>query len=77
MNTESVPTSPEQKIKVRYQGGASNSVYGLGLIGAWVYYIGRAQTNQERVVGFFKGLFWPAFFVYDGLKFLNQNNQPD
>ena len=73
MNTELTPTKPEdQKIKVKYQGGSSDAVYGLGLIGAWVYYISRATTFQQGVVGFFKGLFWPAFLVYELLVFLNK-----
>jgi hypothetical protein len=61
----------DQKIQVKVQG-SSETIYGLGLIGAWVYYIGRAVTPQEKVRGFFKGLFWPAFLVYEMLKFFNQ-----
>ncbi len=73
MTTELNPTEQEdQKIKVKYQGGSSEAVYGLGLIGAWVYYISRATTFQQGVVGFFKGLFWPAFLVYELLVFLNK-----
>lgn len=73
MTTEIIPSEPEeQKINVKFQGGASDAVYGIGLIGAWVYYIGRAKTFQEGVVGFFKGLFWPAFMVYALFKFLEK-----
>jgi hypothetical protein len=73
MATELKTTEQEEKkIKVNYQGGSSDAVYGLGLIGAWVYYIGRAKTFQEGVAGFFKGLFWPAFMVYELLKFLEK-----
>ena len=73
MTTEITPTEQEdKKIKVNYQGGSSDTVYGLGLIGAWVYYIGRATTTQQRIEGFFKGLVWPAFLVYELLKFLNK-----
>jgi hypothetical protein len=57
--------------KVVYHGGGSDSVYGLGMIGAWVYYIGRATTPRMRVMGFFKGLVWPAMLVYEVLKFFN------
>ncbi len=72
MDTELNPTGQEgQKIKVRYQGG-SDSVYGIGLFGAWVYYIGRAETFQEKVQGFFKGFVWPAILVYRLLKFLEK-----
>jgi hypothetical protein len=60
----------DQKIQVRVQG-SSETVYGLGLIGAWVYFIGRATTPRERVKGFFKGLLWPAYLVYGLLKFLD------
>jgi len=72
MGRELNPMKQEcQNTTVRYQGG-SDTMYALGLIGAWVYYIGRATTNQERVVGFFKGLVWPAFFVYEAFKFLER-----
>lgn len=73
MTTELNPTEQEeQKIKVKYQGGSSEAVYGLGLIGAWVYYISRATTFQQGVLGFFKGIFWPAFLVYELLEFLDK-----
>ena len=62
----------DQKKEVKIQSGSSDAVYGLGLIGAWIYYIGRATTNQERIQGFFKGLVWPAFLVYELLEFLNK-----
>jgi len=58
--------------EVVVHGGGSDSVYGLGMIGAWVYYIGRAKTPRLRVIGFFKGLVWPAMLVYEILKFLNE-----
>ena len=61
----------DQKKEVKIQSG-SDSVYGLGLIGAWIYYIGRATTPRERVLGFFKGLVWPVFLVRDLLDFLNK-----
>ena len=72
--TDEIETTEQedQKIQVRVQGGSSEAVYGLGLIGAWVYYIGRATTPQERIKGFFKGLFWPAYLVFALLKFLDQ-----
>ena len=45
-----------------HQAGA---VYGLGLIGAAVYFIGQAANFTEGVVGFLKALVWPAFMVYE------------
>ena len=73
MTTDLKSTENEdRKIEVKYQGGSSEAVYGLGLIGAWVYYLSRATTFQQGVVGFFKGLFWPAFLVYELLEFLHK-----
>jgi len=73
MTTELNPTEGEgQKVKMKYHGGSSDTVYGLGLIGAWVYYISRATTFREGVKGFFKGLFWPAFLVHALLEFLEK-----
>ncbi len=54
-----------------HRGGASEAVYGFGLIGAWVYYIGHAATFWLGVLGFFKGIVWPAMLVYELLKYLN------
>lgn len=73
MSTEIIANENEgQKIKMRYQGGSSETVYGLGLIGAWVYYIGRAKTFEEGAKGFFKGIFWPAIVVYKLLELLEK-----
>jgi len=60
-----------RKVKVIHQGGASEAVYGLGLIGAWVYFIGHATTFWLGVLGFLKGFVWPALLVYEFLKYLN------
>ncbi len=44
--------------------------YFLGFIGAAVYYISSAVTFWGGVVGVLKSLVWPAFLVYEALKFL-------
>lgn len=49
-------------------GGA---VYGLGLIGAAIYFIAKATTFWMGVLGFIKALVWPAILVYEALKLLN------
>lgn len=46
------------------------AVYGLGLIGAAIYYISVATGFWMGVLGFFKALIWPVFLVYEALKFL-------
>ena len=47
-----------------------NAVYGLGLIGAAIYYISTATGFWPGVLGFLKALVWPSFLVYEALKFL-------
>lgn len=58
--------------KYRYQrsGGGGDAVYGLGLIGALVFYIQQAQGFWPVIKAILKALVWPAFVVYDLLKFL-------
>lgn len=49
---------------------ASGAIYGLGLIGAAVYFISTATTFWMGVLGFLKALVWPAFLVYELMKYL-------
>jgi hypothetical protein len=44
--------------------------YFLGIIGAAVYYISTAAGFWAGVLGFLKALVWPAFLVFEILKFL-------
>jgi hypothetical protein len=48
----------------------SSGAYGLGIIGAAVYFIGAATSFGMGVVGVLKALVWPAFLVYELFKFL-------
>ena len=59
-----------RRTKVIRQGGGE-AVYGLGLIGAWVYYLSHAGTFWLGVLGFFKGIVWPAMLIYELLKYLD------
>ena len=72
MTTELTTTKQEEKVNVQVHGGSSGAVYGLGLIGACVYYIGRANTPREKALGFLKALVWPAFMVYELFLFLHK-----
>lgn len=72
MTAEPNPTEQKHnKSQANRQGGASEAVYGLGFIGALVYYLGHAATFWLGVLGFFKALVWPAMLVYAALKFFN------
>ena len=50
--------------------GPSSAVYGLGFIGAAIYYISQATNFWMGILGFLKALIWPAFLVYELLKYL-------
>jgi hypothetical protein len=43
---------------------AGGAVYGLGLIGAAVYYIQQADGIGSGLLGLIKAVLWPAFLVY-------------
>lgn len=49
---------------------SGNAVYCLGLIGAVVYYVQQAEGFWQIILAFLKGFVWPAFVIYDLLKFL-------
>jgi len=50
--------------------GMSGGAYFLAVIGAAVYYLGQATTFGMGVLGILKAMVWPAFLVYELLKFL-------
>lgn len=49
---------------------SSGAVYGLGFIGAAIYFISVATGFWMGVLGFLKAIVWPAFLVYEVLKHL-------
>jgi hypothetical protein len=58
-------------MKNEVQGNApAGAVYGIGFIGAAVYYISTATGFWIGVLGFLKAIVWPAFLVYEALKSL-------
>ena len=48
-------------------GGA---VYGLGFIGAAIYFISVATSFWMGVLGFLKAIIWPVFLVLEAFKAL-------
>jgi hypothetical protein len=72
MTTETNTLRQDQgRTRVIYKGASSAPVYGLGLIGALIYYLSHAATFWLGVLGFFKAIVWPAMLVYELLKYLN------
>jgi len=53
-----------------HERGAAGAVYGLGFIGAAVFFISHAATFWMGVLGFLKAIVWPAFLVFESFKFL-------
>jgi len=53
-----------------YHGGCGGAVYGLGFIGAAVYYVSNATSFGMGVLGVLKAIVWPAILVYNLLQFL-------
>jgi hypothetical protein len=53
-----------------YCHGSGGAMYGLGFLGALVYYLTTATSLLTGFLGFLKALVWPAFLVYGVLKFL-------
>jgi len=52
------------------KNSGSCAIYGLGLIGAAVYFIQHAANFGEGVMGLLKALVWPAFLIYKLLELL-------
>jgi hypothetical protein len=46
----------------------AGALYGLGLIGAAVYFLAQATSFWTGVIGIIKALVWPAILVYEALK---------
>ena len=64
---------PGRKPPAAQSGGA---VYGLGLIGALIWYWRQAEDPGDYVTGVLKSLVWPAFLVYHAFEVLHGMNPP-
>ena len=47
-----------------------SAIYGLGFIGALIYFLQHAATFWLGVFGILKAIVWPALIVYKLLEFL-------
>jgi len=52
-----------------HHDSAGGAVYGLGFIGALIFFIGHATSFWMGVVGVLQAIVWPAYLVYEVLKF--------
>jgi hypothetical protein len=53
-----------------YHHGCGGAVYGLGFLGAAIYFIGHATSFWSGVLGVLKAIIWPTFAVFGLFKFL-------
>ena len=51
--------------------GSGGCFYAMGFVGALVYYITTATSFWNGVWGVVKALLWPAFLVYQLLRYLS------
>ena len=56
----------KERIKKVYQRGSV--VYGLGFLGAAVYYIQHAPNFAMGLLGILKAVFWPAILTYKAME---------
>lgn len=49
----------------------SGALYGIGMIGALIYYLQHATTFLAGLIGIAKAIFWPAVVVYRVFEILN------
>jgi hypothetical protein len=48
-------------------GVGGGAVYGLGVIGALVYFIQTATSFWDGLYGVFQAIVWPAYLIYEAL----------
>jgi len=58
------------KEQIQNSNPAQGAVYGLGLIGAAIYFISTATGFWIGVLGFLKAIVWPVFLVFEAFKHL-------
>lgn len=50
--------------------GGGSAIYGVGVIGALIYFFQHASSFGAGVSGIVKAFFWPALLVYKALEML-------
>ena len=62
---------PWRKARRSPQGGPAaggGAVYGIGMLGALVYFLQAAKSGSDYLLAFPKAIVWPALLVYKLLK---------
>ena len=58
------------KQKMQNGNATGGAVYGLGFIGAAIYFISTATSFWFGVLGILKAIVWPVLLVYEAFKHL-------
>jgi len=63
----------KEKCECHHHGSAAGggAVYGLGMIGAAVYFLQHATTFWQGVLGILSAIVWPALLIYKVLGLLH------
>jgi hypothetical protein len=70
-NKSSVCCDKKYLFKRHYHNcGGSNTIYGLGVIGALFYFLQSASTFSMIIIGIGKSIFWPAILMFKLLTYL-------
>lgn len=60
-------------IKKYHGGGAGGAIYGLGIIGVFIYYVQTASSFLAVLIAIAKAIFWPAFLIFKVYGLLGMN----
>jgi hypothetical protein len=69
--TEEIPEEVQGKktCKNLGKGGSPGAAYGLGLVGALVFFLQHATSFGDGLLGVLKAIVWPALISYKLLEF--------
>ncbi len=59
-----------KKWKMRNSGGTPGAFYGLGFVGALIYFLQHATTLWTGILAILKAIVWPALLIYKVLELL-------
>jgi hypothetical protein len=62
--TKKVNTNQSDNSCTRYGESSWGAYYGLGVMGAAVYFVGQATGFWTTILALVKALVWPVFLVY-------------
>ena len=76
INSKTKPIQEVNQMKKKERKNFNNmcnggGIYCMGFIGAAIYYVSTTTGFWNGVLGVLKAMVWPAFLVYEVLKYIN------